>query len=228
MVNKYELNELFQISKQSSRKWPLKAWKGGHQKLEPFYSQRKLPSFQIITPPVDLTLPFPKDFSSKIFALNLFHTLQHWKYILFMVKSKYQEINLLWCLFCCDGKGWEGVIMIYAGANRKISGKWNIRDITYIFHYQLYNNKLKQSLRSLQSQNQDICFVVVDQLAPGVTLYGTQPSVCTSREKQFQCSLTLGDVFGEREIKSLKETVNRRMIWLCLSMRTPNQSIMRK
>ena len=75
LVTQYELNELFQISKQSSRKWPLKAWKGGHQKLEPFYSQRKLPSFQIITPPVDLTLPFPKDFSSKLFALNLFLTL---------------------------------------------------------------------------------------------------------------------------------------------------------
>ena len=205
----------------------MKAWKGGHQKLEPFYSQRKLPSFQIITPPVDLTLPFPKDFSSKLFALNLFHTLQHWKYILFVVKSIYQEINLLWCLFCCDGKGWEGVIMIYAGANRKISGKWNIRDITYIFQYQLYYNKLKQSLRSLQSQN--ICFVAVDQLAPGVTLHGTHSLQCVLAEKKlFHCSLTLGDVFGEREIKSLKETVNRRMIWLCLSMRTPNQSIMRK
>ena len=201
---------------------------GWASKVRAVLFSAKIAVISDLTPPVDLTLPFPKDFSSKLFSMNLFLTLQHWKYILFMVKSKYQEINLLWCLFCCDGKGWEGVIMIYAGANRKISGKWNIRDITYIFHYQLYNNKLKQSLRSLQSQNQDICFVVVDQLAPGVTLYGTQPSVCTSREKQFQCSLTLGDVFGEREIKSLKETVNRRMIWLCLSMRTPNQSIMRK
>ena len=46
MVNKYELNKLFKIWKQSSRKWPLKAWKGGHQKLEPFYSQRNCRHFR--------------------------------------------------------------------------------------------------------------------------------------------------------------------------------------
>ena len=82
--------------------------------------------------------------------------------------------------------------------------------------YQGYNIHISLSLitiikQTLQSQNQVICFVALDQLAPGVTIKNPQLSVCTSRENQFHCSLTLGDVFGEREIKSLKETVNRRM-----------------
>ena len=38
-------------------------------------------------------------------------------------------------------------------------------------------------MRSLQSQNQDICFVAVDQLAPGVTLHGTHSLQCALAEK---------------------------------------------